>query len=139
MEKQTMKIIDEMIVTGWGGMLVWRRLLIAAAIAASVGASASSASFPDIPGYSDFSGYPGFSVFVRSATSSVGPFTTTAPSSGCRLSEFLCNTGHCISQDKFCDGEDDCGDKSDEPRYCTRKFHTANIIKNIYYHLLFIF
>ncbi|XP_043485258.1 uncharacterized protein LOC122513084 [Leptopilina heterotoma] len=100
-------------------MLVWRRLLIAAAIAASVGASASSASFPDIPGYSDFSGYPGFSVFVRSATSSVGPFTTTAPSSGCRLSEFLCNTGHCISQDKFCDGEDDCGDKSDEPRYCT--------------------
>lgn len=39
----------------------------------------------------------------------------------CRLSEFYCDTGQCIALDKFCDGEDNCGDKSDEPRYCSRK------------------
>lgn len=40
----------------------------------------------------------------------------------CRLSEMLCDTGQCISLDKFCNGEDDCGDKSDEPKSCTRKY-----------------
>ncbi|XP_012251545.2 uncharacterized protein LOC105683496 [Athalia rosae] len=40
-------------------------------------------------------------------------------SHGCRPSEYLCDTGQCLAQDKFCDGEDDCGDKSDEPRYCS--------------------
>lgn len=41
--------------------------------------------------------------------------------SHCRLSELLCDTGQCISLDKFCNGEDDCGDKSDEPKSCSRK------------------
>ena len=40
----------------------------------------------------------------------------------CRLSELLCDTGQCISMDKYCNGEDDCGDKSDEPKSCTRKY-----------------
>ncbi len=43
----------------------------------------------------------------------------------CRLSEFVCKGGKCISADKFCDGVDDCGDgspSSDEPRFCTRKY-----------------
>ncbi|CAH2096281.1 unnamed protein product [Euphydryas editha] len=39
----------------------------------------------------------------------------------CRLSELLCDTGQCISLDKYCNGEDDCGDKSDEPKSCSRK------------------
>ncbi|CAG9786678.1 unnamed protein product [Diatraea saccharalis] len=39
----------------------------------------------------------------------------------CRLSELLCDTGQCISLDKYCNGEDDCGDKSDEPKLCTHK------------------
>lgn len=39
----------------------------------------------------------------------------------CRMSELLCDTGQCISLDKYCNGEDDCGDKSDEPKSCTRK------------------
>ncbi|XP_037971171.2 uncharacterized protein LOC105383054 [Plutella xylostella] len=37
----------------------------------------------------------------------------------CRLSELLCDTGQCISLDKYCNGEDDCGDKSDEPKGCS--------------------
>lgn len=41
----------------------------------------------------------------------------------CRLSELLCDTGQCISLDKYCNGEDDCGDKSDEPKGCTRKLY----------------
>ncbi|CAK1580186.1 unnamed protein product [Parnassius mnemosyne] len=39
--------------------------------------------------------------------------------SPCRLSELLCDTGQCISLDKYCNGEDDCGDKSDEPKACS--------------------
>ncbi|XP_013164823.1 PREDICTED: uncharacterized protein LOC106115808 [Papilio xuthus] len=39
--------------------------------------------------------------------------------SSCRSSELLCDTGQCISLDKYCNGEDDCGDKSDEPKACT--------------------
>lgn len=39
----------------------------------------------------------------------------------CRISEFYCKTGRCISADKVCNGADDCGDKSDELPYCTRK------------------
>lgn len=40
----------------------------------------------------------------------------------CQLSEFMCDTGYCVALDKFCNGNDDCGDKSDEPPYCSRKF-----------------
>jgi hypothetical protein len=39
----------------------------------------------------------------------------------CRISEFPCRNGRCIRLDRYCDGVDDCGDKSDEPRYCTGK------------------
>ncbi|KAL0272575.1 UNVERIFIED_CONTAM: hypothetical protein PYX00_005494 [Menopon gallinae] len=43
----------------------------------------------------------------------------------CRVSEFFCDTGQCVALDRYCDGEDDCGDKSDEPRYCSRKYLRA--------------
>ncbi|XP_037294375.1 uncharacterized protein LOC119189290 [Manduca sexta] len=46
-------------------------------------------------------------------------FTRNVDSGPCRLSELLCDTGQCISLDKYCNGEDDCGDKSDEPKSCT--------------------
>ncbi|XP_025195451.1 uncharacterized protein LOC112594713 [Melanaphis sacchari] len=45
---------------------------------------------------------------------------------GCQLSEFMCDTGYCVALDKFCNGNDDCGDKSDEPPYCSpcnRTYH----------------
>lgn len=37
----------------------------------------------------------------------------------CRISEFPCRTGRCIRLDNYCDGKNDCGDDSDEPRFCT--------------------
>ena len=40
----------------------------------------------------------------------------------CRISEFPCRNGRCIRLDRYCDEVDDCGDKSDEPRYCTGKY-----------------
>lgn len=52
-------------------------------------------------------------------------------SSVCKISEFGCRIGKCISSDKFCDGVDHCGDGSDEPRFCTRKkkkLHNANFL-----------
>lgn len=109
-------------------MLVCRRLLIAAAIAASVEASAVSASFSDIAGPEyTAAGYAVYSGATPIGGSSgnilTGSTSTTASSSasGCRPSEFPCTNGRCVAQDKYCDGEDDCRDKTDEPRYCSRK------------------
>lgn len=57
----------------------------------------------------------------------------------CRVSEFPCRGGLiCLPLDKYCDGKDDCGDASDEPKFCTGK-HYVNvyfkifIILNYYY------
>lgn len=39
----------------------------------------------------------------------------------CRISEYMCTNKKCIPINRFCDGTNDCGDSSDEPRYCTRE------------------
>ncbi|XP_025836544.1 uncharacterized protein LOC108736059 isoform X2 [Agrilus planipennis] len=44
---------------------------------------------------------------------------TVSPGPACRISEFPCHNGHCIRLDRYCDGTDNCGDKSDEPMFCT--------------------
>ncbi|KAL3272499.1 hypothetical protein HHI36_013976, partial [Cryptolaemus montrouzieri] len=41
------------------------------------------------------------------------------PGPACRISEFPCRNGRCISLNKYCDGIDDCEDISDEPKFCT--------------------
>lgn len=44
----------------------------------------------------------------------------THSSHACKISEFPCRGGAlCLPLDKYCDGRDDCGDASDEPKYCT--------------------
>ncbi|XP_026678920.1 uncharacterized protein LOC113467125 [Diaphorina citri] len=42
-----------------------------------------------------------------------------SPSASCKASEFACDNGRCVPITKYCNSLDDCGDKSDEPRYCT--------------------
>lgn len=42
---------------------------------------------------------------------------------GCQISEFACRGGAlCLPLDKYCDGRDDCGDASDEPKFCTGEY-----------------
>ncbi|KAF4523875.1 hypothetical protein B566_EDAN010193 [Ephemera danica] len=60
-------------------------------------------------------------VAVR-ANSSTTSLAVSTQQPSCRVSQFFCNTGQCVALDRYCDGEDDCGDKSDEPRYCSRKY-----------------
>ncbi|XP_076366156.1 uncharacterized protein LOC143255028 [Tachypleus tridentatus] len=38
---------------------------------------------------------------------------------GCRLADYRCDNGDCITHNRFCDGTDDCTDGSDEPTGCT--------------------
>lgn len=44
----------------------------------------------------------------------------------CGLAELTCRDGRCVPIDAYCNGEDDCGDGSDEPTMCTpcnRTYH----------------
>lgn len=54
-------------------------------------------------------------------------FFTPAIMYTCRISQFVCRNNKCVSPDKYCDGVDDCGDMSDEPRFCT-----GESIRNIF-------
>ncbi|XP_066247763.1 uncharacterized protein [Euwallacea similis] len=44
----------------------------------------------------------------------------TVKTTKCRLHEFSCGNGRCVPANRFCDSKNDCGDSSDEPRYCTK-------------------
>ncbi|KAL1128871.1 hypothetical protein AAG570_013405 [Ranatra chinensis] len=37
----------------------------------------------------------------------------------CKISELSCRNGKCLPLDLYCNGNNDCGDNSDEPKYCT--------------------
>uniref|UniRef100_A0A1I8MMW3 Low-density lipoprotein receptor domain class A n=1 Tax=Musca domestica TaxID=7370 RepID=A0A1I8MMW3_MUSDO len=37
----------------------------------------------------------------------------------CTLSEFSCSNGRCVPLSKYCNNANDCGDGSDEPRFCS--------------------
>lgn len=46
-----------------------------------------------------------------------------ATNHGCPVTQFRCSTtGRCVNLNVFCDGRNDCGDNSDEPAQCTRKY-----------------
>ncbi|XP_038049226.1 prolow-density lipoprotein receptor-related protein 1-like [Patiria miniata] len=48
------------------------------------------------------------------------------PVPSCRPQQFSCNNSNCIPEVWQCDGEDDCGDKSDEPESCGIRTCPAN-------------
>lgn len=41
----------------------------------------------------------------------------------CSISELTCTNGKCVPLNKYCDNINDCGDSSDEPRFCTSEFY----------------
>lgn len=57
--------------------------------------------------------------------------------SKCTISEFKCDNNNCINANKFCNQINDCGDNSDEPMHCTRKYHSIKILFTVF-RLLFI-
>ncbi|XP_068149932.1 uncharacterized protein [Drosophila tropicalis] len=54
----------------------------------------------------------------KPANLQMGPASGSA--TGCSLAEFSCSNGRCVPLSKFCNNNNDCGDGSDEPRFCTR-------------------
>ncbi|XP_060528816.1 uncharacterized protein LOC132703517 [Cylas formicarius] len=59
-------------------------------------------------------------VIILNAVSAEVVEETSAKTTKCKVSEFACANGKCIPLNYFCDVKNDCGDSSDEPRYCTR-------------------
>ncbi|CRK97334.1 CLUMA_CG010727, isoform A [Clunio marinus] len=61
--------------------------------------------------------------YIATTIHSIKQSIQTKSSSGayqkCSISEFSCLNGKCISASQFCDNIDNCGDASDEPRFCT--------------------
>lgn len=55
------------------------------------------------------------------ATGGKSAATQNWPVTKCSMSEFTCTNGKCVQLNKYCDNSNDCGDGSDEPRFCTRK------------------
>lgn len=61
-------------------------------------------------------------IFVAGITSIRSIKQSRLPIRDCQISEFTCNNRRCISAEKYCDNIEDCGDGSDEPRFCSSKF-----------------
>ncbi|KAG5885527.1 hypothetical protein JTB14_022016 [Gonioctena quinquepunctata] len=54
-------------------------------------------------------------------SSGEGATRSSTPTKGkCRMSEFTCSNGRCIPLNRYCNNKNECGDSSDEPRYCTK-------------------
>lgn len=59
-------------------------------------------------------------------TASISPSIDTGrlgPMTNCSMSEFTCTNGKCVQLNKYCDKINDCGDGSDEPRFCTSAYN----------------
>lgn len=52
------------------------------------------------------------------------PFVQTVAihNKSCKITEFKCVNNRCIQLNQYCNNNNDCGDSSDEPRYCTSKY-----------------
>ncbi|KAH8295665.1 hypothetical protein KR018_002570, partial [Drosophila ironensis] len=108
-------------------LLLWLGLGLAAttaAAAAAAGAGAGSgAGTGSGAGSGPTAGSPSSasSGLGKPANLQMGPSSgfNSAPA-GCSLAEFSCNNGRCVPLSKYCNNANDCGDGSDEPRFCTR-------------------
>lgn len=60
--------------------------------------------------------------------------TTTPKPKECALSEFTCTNGRCVPLANYCDSVNNCGDSSDEPRFCTSEYPlyvSPSALKNV--------
>lgn len=75
---------------------------------------------------------------VAAAASGKSVGSQNWPVTKCSMSEFTCTNGKCVQLNKFCDNTNDCGDGSDEPRFCTRKCWIAcRVFSCIFFSRLF--
>lgn len=64
----------------------------------------------------------GSNLFLALFLALIGFYATVTKSDktkSCKISEWKCSNGTCISASKYCDGQSDCLDKSDEPSQCS--------------------
>ncbi|XP_033240183.1 uncharacterized protein [Drosophila pseudoobscura] len=56
----------------------------------------------------------------KPASLQMAPASASSSAAGCSLAEYSCSNGRCVPLSKYCNNLNDCGDGSDEPRFCTR-------------------
>lgn len=60
------------------------------------------------------------------------------PRTNCSMSEFTCTNTRCVPLNKYCDKVNDCGDSSDEPRFCTSKIYIYSYIASYAFFFVFL-
>ncbi|GIY62713.1 hypothetical protein CDAR_45071 [Caerostris darwini] len=60
---------------------------------------------------------------------------TPAEKIGCEPTEFRCSSGQCVDSGRYCDGNSDCFDSSDEPERCTMFNIKSNNVKSFIHQL----
>lgn len=96
--------------------------LCIASAATTTAAIATSSTFKTITARTDATSLPFAPVVAAVMATTTSKPGASGAQQQCSLSEFTCANTRCVPLSKYCNNINDCGDGSDEPRFCTREY-----------------